>query len=107
MVTTAEIEFAVIFMTKSLARINEKSSIQGAVYKVYGLRLGPNFEVRLTAENNFYLRLTAEKMHAFGVFAEKYLRLYGYNGTNFTATVNCTNPKTLNLFCDKNIISPF
>ena len=33
-------------------------------------------------------------MGAFAVFAEKYLRPYGCSGTNFTAAVNFTNPKT-------------
>ena len=44
------------------------------MYRVCGLRLGPNFEVLLTAEKNFYLRLTVEKIHAFAVFNEIYLR---------------------------------
>ena len=33
-------------------------------------------------------------MHAFVVITEKYVRPYGYSGTNFTAGVNCLNPKT-------------
>ena len=64
------------------------------MYKVCGLLLDPNFGVRLTADRNFYLRLTVEKMHAFAVLTEKCLWSYGRGGTKFTATVNCTNPKT-------------
>ena len=63
------------------------------MYRVYGFQLGPNFKVQLTAEKNICLRLTVDKMHAFADFTEKYLRPYGFNGTNFTASVNCTNPK--------------
>ena len=33
-------------------------------------------------------------MYAFAVFTEKYLQAYGCCDTTFTATVNCTNPKT-------------
>ena len=33
-------------------------------------------------------------MHAFAVFNDQYLRPYGCSDTNFTATVNCTNPRT-------------
>ena len=33
-------------------------------------------------------------MDWFAVFAEKYLQSYGCSGTNFTATVDCTNSKT-------------
>ena len=33
-------------------------------------------------------------MYAFAVFAEKYLWSFGCSGTNFTATVNFTNPKS-------------
>ena len=51
--------------------------------------------MRLAADKDFYLRLTVEKMHAFEVFSDKYLRRYGCNNTNFTATVNCTNTKSL------------
>ena len=35
------------------------------MYRVYGLRLGPNFVVQLAAVQNFHLRLTVEGMHAF------------------------------------------
>ena len=44
------------------------------MYKVCGLRSGPNFEVRLVADNNFNLPLTVKEMHAFAVFKDKYLR---------------------------------
>ena len=64
------------------------------MYRVYGLRLGPNYGVGPAADKNFYFRLTIEKMYAFAVFTEKYLRSYNCNGTNFTAAVNCTSPKT-------------
>ena len=64
------------------------------MYRVCGLRLGPNFVLWLAADKNFYLWLTVEKMHAFAVFTDKYLRPYGFSDTIFTATVNCTNPKS-------------
>ena len=64
------------------------------MYRVYGLRLGPNYGVGPAADKNFYFRLTIEKMYAFAVFTEKYLRSYNCSGTNFTAAVNCTSPKT-------------
>ena len=64
------------------------------MYRVFGLQLGSDFGVRLAADNIFYLQLTVEKMHAFAVFSKKYLWSYGCSGTNFTAAVNCTNPKT-------------
>ena len=64
------------------------------MYRVYGLRLGPNYGVGPAADKNFYFRLTIEKMYAFAVFTKKYLRSYNCNGTNFTAAVNCTSPKT-------------
>ena len=63
------------------------------MYRVGGLRIGPNFKGRLVADKNFYLQLTVEKMHALAVFSDKYLRSYGCSDTFFTATVNCTNPK--------------
>ena len=47
------------------------------MYKVDGLRLGPNFRVCLTADKNFYLQSTIEKIHALAVFTEKYLRSHG------------------------------
>ena len=64
------------------------------MYRVFGLRLGPNFAVRLAAEKNFYLRLTVGKMHAFDNACNRYLRPHGCSNTHFTATVNCPNPKT-------------
>ena len=64
------------------------------MYRLCGLRLKPNFRVRLTADKNFYLFLTVEKMHIFAIFTEKHLQPNGCSGTNFTATVNCTNPST-------------
>ena len=65
----------------------------GTCYRVYGLRLGPNFGVRPVADKNFYLRLTVEKMHALVVFTEKSLPPYDCSGTNFTTVVNCTVQK--------------
>ena len=39
------------------------------MHRVCGLRLGPNFGVRLAAEKNLYLLLVAEKIPAFcGVY---------------------------------------
>ena len=35
------------------------------MYRASGLRLCPNFGMRLTTDRNFYLRLTVEKMHVF------------------------------------------
>ena len=64
------------------------------MYRVCGLQFGPYFGVRLTADKNFYLQLTVEKIYAFAVFTKKYLRSYVCNGTNFMASVNCTNTKT-------------
>ena len=66
----------------------------GVMYWVYGLWLGPNFIVWQVADKNFYLRLKIEKVHAFAVFNDFNLRPYGCCDTNFTATVNCKNPKT-------------
>ena len=63
-------------------------------YRVSGLRLGPNFVVRLAADKIFHLRLTVEKMHASAVFSNKYLRPYGCSDTIFTAMVNYTNPNS-------------
>ena len=61
---------------------------------LFGLRLGPNFVVRLAAEKNFYLQLTVEKKHAFAFFNNKYLWPHGYSNRNLTTAVNSTNPKT-------------
>ena len=41
------------------------------MYRVCGLRLGPKYVERLTAEKNFYLRLPVEKMNAFVVLKVK------------------------------------
>ena len=70
-----------------------EDTLKGFICRVCGLRLGPNFVVRLAADKNFYLRLTVEKMLAFAVFNNKYIRPYGCSDTNFTAT-NFTNPKS-------------
>ena len=64
------------------------------MYRVYCLRLGPDFVVQLAVEKKIYLRLMVEKMNTFAVFNNKYLRPHGWSDTTFTATVNCTNPKT-------------
>ena len=45
---------------------------EGVMDRVCGLRLGPNFVVRLGSENNFHLLLTIEKKHAFEAFNNKY-----------------------------------
>ena len=66
----------------------------GGMYRVFGLRLGPNFVAWLAADENFYLRLTVEKLYGFAVFYDKYLRPYGCNDTNFAVAVICTSPKT-------------
>ena len=65
-----------------------------AIFRVGRFWLCPNIRVRLAFDKNFYLWLTVGKTHAFAVFTEKYLRLYGCSGTSFTAAVNCTNPNT-------------
>ena len=64
------------------------------MYRVYGFRLGPDFVVRLVVEKKIYLQLMVEKMKTSAVFNNKYLRPLGWSDTTFTATVNCTNPKT-------------
>lgn len=68
--------------------------MMGIMHRVYGLKLSPNFAVRLVADKNFHLRLTIEKMHTFVVLNDEYLRRYGCSDTNFTAMGKCTNPKT-------------
>ena len=69
-------------------------AIMGIMYRVYGLRLGPNFVLRLGADKSFSLRLTIEKVHTFAIFNDKYLQPYDCSDISFTATVKCTNPKT-------------
>ena len=64
------------------------------MYKLCGLRIGPNIGVGPVIDKKFYLRLAADKRHSFAVSAAKYLRPCGCSGTNFTAMVNCTNPYT-------------
>ena len=64
------------------------------MYRVYGLRLDPNFGVRAATDKNLYLSLTVEKIYAFAVFTKKYLQPYGYSDINFTAVVNRTSSKT-------------
>ena len=44
-------------------------TVTGVMYRVYDLRLVPNFIVRLAAVKIFYLRLTVEKMHALQLLA--------------------------------------
>lgn len=65
-----------------------------AIYMVSGFRLCTNTGIRTASNKNFYLRSTFHKMCAFAVSTKKYLRLYGFSGTNFTAAVNCTDPNT-------------
>ena len=64
------------------------------MYRVYCLRLSLNLRMQPAAGKNFHLQLTNEKMRAFETFTEKYLRRYDCNGNDFTATLNCVNPKT-------------
>ena len=61
--------------------------MMGVKYRVCSLVLGPNCVVLLAGGKNFYLPLTVEKMHAFAVFKDKYLRIYGCSDTDFTAPV--------------------
>ena len=56
----------------------EEGFNKGVMYRVYGLRLDSNFEVRSAPDKNFYLRLTVEKIRAFSAFTEKCLRAYGF-----------------------------
>ena len=80
-----------------------KRSIRGALnslpQKIVSSNGSHAKNLRFTAASKFFRaadgrqELTVEKMHVFVVFTEKYLRSYGCSGTNFTATVNCTNPK--------------
>ena len=63
------------------------------MYRVFGLRLGPNFVMRLVMDKNIYLPLTVEKMHAFADFNDDYLHPHGCGDANSTATVNCINSK--------------
>ena len=65
------------------------------MYSVCVLWLWSNYGVWPAADKKCYLQLTVEKMHAFAVFTDKYLRPYGCNDSNFTATVNCVNSKTV------------
>ena len=64
------------------------------MYGVCNLRLSSNSLVRLTGDKIFYLRLTVEIICALVVFTKIYLRSYSCSGTNITAAVNCTSPKT-------------
>ena len=66
----------------------------GAMFAVYGLRLVANLAMGPVADKKLYFWLTVAKMHAFVVFTKKYVRSYGCNGTNFTATINFTSPKS-------------
>ena len=50
------------------------------MYRVFGLRLGPNFGVWPMADKKFIL-------------TKKYLRLYGSGDTNYTAATNCGYPE--------------
>ena len=65
-----------------------------AMYRIYGLQLGPNFGVRPVAYQKFYLQLKVDQMYAFAVFIEKNLRPYGCSGTSYTAAISSTNPYT-------------
>ena len=61
------------------------------MFRVFGLRLGPNFEVRSAAGK---LWLTAVKIHASLAFTEKHLLPYDCNSTHLTAAFNSTNSRT-------------
>ena len=52
---------------------SQRTPTKGVMYRVCGLWLCPNLEVRLRGDENVYLPLKAEKMHAFDFFTEKYL----------------------------------
>ena len=64
------------------------------MYRICGLRLGPNLVVRPTTVKKFYLRQTVWKMHMFVILYEKYLRSFGCSDANCTAMVKLTNLKT-------------
>ena len=64
---------------------------QGVMYGVWGLRLGPKFEMWPAAERNLYLRIEGEKIRSFAAFTKKYLEPHGWNGANFAAVAKCTN----------------
>ena len=68
------------------------------MYRVFGLRLGPNFGVWPAADKNLYLWLTVEKILALADFTKKYLRSYGCAATNFTAAVNFAHQKNWNIY---------
>ena len=57
-------------MTSTFLHKSSMISCLGVMIKVFGLQLGPNFEVWLATDNKFYLRLTVEKMCAFAVFTK-------------------------------------
>ena len=60
----------------------------GAMYRVFGLRLGPKFEVGPATEKNLYLLLPVEK-HTFAVLFQKNYNLI--SGINFTAVAKFIN----------------
>ena len=58
-------------LIKQITEISQ--NMLAVTYRVCGLRLGPNFAMRLAADKNIYLWLTVEEMHAFADFNGKYL----------------------------------
>ena len=48
--------------------------IKVAMYRIYDLRLDPNFTLWPVADKFFYLLLTVETMHEFAFFIAKYLQ---------------------------------
>ena len=78
----------------------------GAMYRVFALRLAPNFEVPSAADKKFYLQLTVRKLRVPVVLTKKYLRLDDYSDTNLTAAVDCENRKieTLSGIIDTKIV---
>ena len=63
---------------KYLVLVNTKE----AMYRFFGLRVGPNLRMRTAAEKKF------------AVFTEKYLWPCGCSDSNFMAEVKCINLKT-------------
>lgn len=67
---------------------------KGAMYRVCGSRLDPNFGVWPAVGKDFYLQLRSEKMHVLAVFIDKYLRPCSCSSPNFRAIKTYKNPKS-------------
>ena len=92
------VKFACFTLISVNTKIFKKTGINSwnrgtVMYRVSGLRLGPNFGLRLTDDKSFYLRLTVTKIHVLAVFTGKCLRSCGCSSTKFTAMLDSTNPK--------------